>query len=406
MRKVAERHHNVMTELASFIAEGNSVTLVHGNHDLEFHWPGVQEEFREQLWRRVEIRPESMRPSDVAECDPNEDPKESFNALVTFEPWFFYVQNTIYVEHGHQYDPYCASEHVMAPFSPKDPKRSWRGFSEVLLRYVVRPTRGMHEHGHENMIALDYVRFGLALGVRGAFRLGVRFLYAMLELFRLRRAYFSEAGKALAKEHERRMALLAKASQIGIERLKALAALHAPPVTRSIRSILGSVFLDKIALGMAAVIAMMLVAYFQARSGHRWAGAALVLLAWGFLHRHLTKARKVDPGDNLAERAVKLATLFPAEYIVMGHTHVPVKRKVTEQATYVNLGSWAEEERPGRAAVCLSGGAYPSRDRNPRRRPACSTRKFPRVAHRTWNTCGDRIHKHKKRKNSRRSRRH
>nr|MBP9113682.1 hypothetical protein [Polyangiaceae bacterium] len=43
-------------------------------------------------------------------------------------------------------------------------------------------------------------------------------------------------------------------------------------------------------------------------------------------------------------RAVKLATLFPAEYIVMGHTHVPVKRKVTEQATYVNLGSWAEEE--------------------------------------------------------------
>ena len=39
----------------------------------------------------------------------------------------------------------------MAPLSPMDPKRIARSFWDVLLRWVVRPTRGMPEYGHERM---------------------------------------------------------------------------------------------------------------------------------------------------------------------------------------------------------------------------------------------------------------
>ena len=39
----------------------------------------------------------------------------------------------------------------------------------------------------------------------------------------------------------------------------------------------------------------------------------------------------------------QLAKLFPAAFVVMGHTHIP-KYTPAGDATYVNLGSWAEDE--------------------------------------------------------------
>ena len=44
----------------------------------------------------------------------------------------------------------------------------------------------------------------------------------------------------------------------------------------------------------------------------------------------------------MVERAAHLASLFPAAFVVMGHTHVPVAVPVGA-ATYVNVGSWAED---------------------------------------------------------------
>jgi hypothetical protein len=74
--------------------------------------------------------------------------------------------------------------------------------------------------------------------------------------------------------------------------------------------------------------------------------ATCVALAWFIAYRVLSWLRpKVDPDDALKERAAHLARLFPAAFVVMGHTHVPMKLPVNQGAsTYVNLGSWAEEE--------------------------------------------------------------
>jgi hypothetical protein len=44
----------------------------------------------------------------------------------------------------------------------------------------------------------------------------------------------------------------------------------------------------------------------------------------------------------MVERAAHLARLFPAAFVVMGHTHVPVAVPAGD-ATYVNVGSWAED---------------------------------------------------------------
>ena len=46
----------------------------------------------------------------------------------------------------------------------------------------------------------------------------------------------------------------------------------------------------------------------------------------------------------MSVRADDLAKLFPSSFIVMGHTHVPTTKPLGNEAVYINLGSWAEEE--------------------------------------------------------------
>jgi UDP-2,3-diacylglucosamine pyrophosphatase LpxH len=95
---------------------------------------------------------------------------------------------------------------------------------------------------------------------------------------------------------------------------------------------------------------ILLVAY------HQFLVAFVCAFVWAFLHLELSELRpSVDPAKLMAERAEDLVRLFPASFVVMGHTHVPDTRALAD-ATYVNLGSWAEgepekdETKPYRAA--------------------------------------------------------
>jgi UDP-2,3-diacylglucosamine pyrophosphatase LpxH len=332
LRRVAERHVEVLSSLAEFVAHGHALTMVHGNHDIEFHWDAVRTEFKAILARLA-----SKTHPDLDEA--------VFSARIEFNPWFFWADGVAYVEHGHQYDAMCATDYVMAPLSPLDPRRISRGFTEVFLRYVVRPTRGMKEHGHEGKGLLDYIGFAVGLGVRGLFGLGWRFASAIVELLRLRRANFTDAARVLREEHEKRMALLAEARRIGIDRVRALAALQVAPIGRSIHGILASVLLDRLALGLLSSLMLVGVAVASWHHGHLWWAAGCVVVAWAFTNRHLTKQRKLEPDDLLVDRAQHLARLFPAAFVVMGHTHVPLRVDVNDgSATYINVGSWAEEE--------------------------------------------------------------
>jgi UDP-2,3-diacylglucosamine pyrophosphatase LpxH len=330
LRRVAARHGDVFEALAAFVADGHALTLIHGNHDVEFHWDEVKTDFRSVLLTHAKLSGALA---------------EQFLGRIDFRAWFYYWGGVAYIEHGHQYDPYCATENQMAPLSPLDPRRVVRGFCDVLLRFVVRPTTGLREHGHENMGLFDYIGFGAKLGFGGMARLGIRFFEAVIELFRLRREYLSEAAATLREEHERRVTALGEATRIGIDRIRALVALQAPPVTRSIRGILASVLLDRLALGLVASLLLIVTGVLGLYSGRFFVGSACVALAWVVGHWYLSRQRRIDPTEELAERATHLARLLPAALVVMGHTHAPAEVAMNDGASkYINLGSWAEEE--------------------------------------------------------------
>jgi UDP-2,3-diacylglucosamine pyrophosphatase LpxH len=342
LRAAIARHRSVFVALAAFLADGHAMTIVHGNHDVEFHWDAVKEELRSQLATMAAV------------CAAEPEALAELGARVEFAPWFYYVGGVAYVEHGHQYDMLCSTELVMAPLSPRDPRRIARTFSDVLLRWVVRPTRGMPEYGHERMGIPDYVVFGLRLGMTGVVRLVARFAAAVIEMFRLQRASLSEAAVALREEHERRMAALAAGMRVGLERLRALAALQVPPATRSTSKILAGVLLDCLAVAVVAPLAMGVIAFFAGRHPLGWGAIAGIGAGWALLHRQLKRRRRawfgehLDNDATLVDRAGRLARLFPAAFVVMGHTHTPARVRVADgAATYVNVGSWHEAEAAG-----------------------------------------------------------
>lgn len=325
LRLVMEHDAAVMQSLAEFVAAGNSLVIVRGNHDVEWHWQAVQDEFRHALAARAPLRPEHIE----------------------FAPWFYYEKGVVYVEHGHQYDAYCSYEHVLHPVSPTDPRRTTRSLSDILLRYVVRPTRGMSEAGHAAAGMLDYLRFGARLGAGGMLDLARRFVRATQALFSLWREHVSEAARWIQREHDTRMEQLSRLHRIKLRRLRSLARLQRPPVTKSLLAILSSVMLDRVALGaVGALLATVLflgIDSFWLASAYVL-GASLLLVMAGIASRRLRHS--LEPSAELRERSTRVARLFPAAFIVMGHTHLPETRPATADATYVNLGAWAEEDAP------------------------------------------------------------
>lgn len=359
LRRVALRHADVFAALASFVADGHALTLIHGNHDIELHWDAVKDDLRDLLYAHAcaSREAEQRRARETASTAPDtrdagataSETREAFDARIEFNPWFFYRDGVAYIEHGHQYDPFCATDHIMAPLSPSDPRRVARAYCDTLLRFIVRPS-GMAEHGHEHVGIAHYVQLGARLGISGALNLGLRFARAVGELFRLRKEYLSETAALLKAEHEARVGKLAEATRIGADRLRALLLLQAPPLGKSIHGILAGVLLDRLALALAATLACVVLAVYGAFHGHALWGVAGVLVVWSLLNRWLATQRTVDPAEHMIERAGHLARLFPAAFVVMGHTHVPLKVPAGE-ATYVNVGSWAEEAAEADAAT-------------------------------------------------------
>ncbi len=333
MRAVARRHDLVFRKLAEFIADGHSLVLIRGNHDVEFYWDTAKHAFVDAIVERCHAL--------------NGDPiaTRAFRERIEFSPWFYYVEGLLYVEHGHQYDETCSYEHVLAPISPTDGRRIRWSISDVLLRYVVRPTPGFGSEGHDNQSMMHYVRLGLSMGVKGCASLAYRFFSAIAHLFAIWSEQFDRGASWVRAEHERRLARLSGRLRIGSRKLRQLAALSATPVTGRFYSIMRAVFLDGVLGVMFSLLSILVLSLASPLPWHALlaiAGAQAVgIYAWA-------KSSKVhDAVDAVRRGAVRVAQLLPTPFIVMGHTHSPTVEPVADGVTYVNLGSWAHDDLDG-----------------------------------------------------------
>lgn len=139
IRTILNDHCGWIKKLSQFICNGNKVVIIIGNHDLELHWPRVQEEVIKAL----------------------KLPKEYKN-YIRFTEWFYISNKDTHIEHGNQYDPYCLAQDPINPFIKRFNRVEVRiPFGNLATRYMINNMGFFNPHVDSNFImsAKEYFLF-------------------------------------------------------------------------------------------------------------------------------------------------------------------------------------------------------------------------------------------------------
>ncbi len=134
--RVYQGHPGFFQALAWFVARGNQVVFIKGNHDIEMHWLKVQMGLKHQLAEAYA----KARTGGLYELDWAKLPKEFGRAekdRVFFLPWNYYEPGRVYIEHGQQFRSDDSEAHVLWPMLPWDEKMLEFTWGDLFGRYVV-----------------------------------------------------------------------------------------------------------------------------------------------------------------------------------------------------------------------------------------------------------------------------
>lgn len=100
LKRIMDGHWRFFQGLANFLNKGHKVIIIPGNHDIEFVYEQVQNTCKSELSKYLTDPPEARN------LDEN----------LEFIPWFYYENDLVFVEHGHQYDPLNSFDFFLCPF--------------------------------------------------------------------------------------------------------------------------------------------------------------------------------------------------------------------------------------------------------------------------------------------------
>ena len=322
--RVFERHPGVFQRLGEFVAAGNELIIVVGNHDVEFRFPAVQRRFVEQLERIV---PGSAEPGGGA---------------IRFCPWFYYEEERVYVEHGHQYDEYCSFDYQLHPVD--DDGGVALSIAHAGIRYFTNLVPSIDPVVAETWVFVDYLRWASAHGARAMARLC--FLYAVfvwkaLSWWSSLTNRVSEAARA--EKHQAALGRLGEELQIAAEQLRALDELRCVPVIKRLGRTMKTLFLDRLLVGGAGV-ALTAVALWALPGWLRVCGVAAVWTAGAAANWLLGRGRVVSSHVALRRAPEAIRAILRAPFVVFGHSHYAERVPLSGGGVYFNTGAWSQED--------------------------------------------------------------
>lgn len=379
LAQIARGHERFMQALAGFVAAGNTVSVVKGNHDVEFHYPAVRQVLVDELRRAWQGQGGAAAGlANIRE-----------GGGVRFRDWFYYEKDLLWVEHGSQYEGMNAFKYWLSPLLPDIP--GWPPgrrneidlpLGSLFVRYLFNRVENVEPFADNMKPATRFVTWLfrkhpiVALGFLardGAYMLG--------KMRRALRRLDPSAYDARKQAHADRLAELADECDLPLANLAEIDALREPVTlqepaswVRMLRPILAPwCALSILGLLLAVATATVLLAAARLLGGALpsqlgaivprfiarvvyatgpWALLVVVLAAGLLLVRWAVTGRERTKPGKLALGAERIARLLPVQYVVMGHTHEAELRKLGKQGgralEYFNTGSWTKvfgEER-------------------------------------------------------------
>lgn len=329
VKAIAARHPRVFEAMQAFVSAGHSIVLVRGNHDVELHWRAAQQAFVDSIVSYAPVEARRELASRIQIC-----------------PWFFAVEGLLYVEHGHEFDGMCSYGDPLLPTCERDPRRIRSTPFSVLLRHVARPTRGLSTSAYGYVGMAAYASLVRTLGALNSARIALRFARAAWRLLGDCFAHRNDRLRRRALHASVRHRHFLARTGVTAERLDALKKLYAAPAARSLKFVMRSLYLDRVAcllLSFACVGIAALAAHYQGVSESLACALPGALAA---AYACIGSGSNTAPNERMREGAKNIAYLFNARWVVMGHTHEPRVDRLSPHSSYVNLGSWGEDELP------------------------------------------------------------
>jgi len=385
MGKIAEGHPEFFRALAEFLVEGNLVTVIKGNHDIELHYPGVRAEFMTRLQEAYGC----AHPGEAA-------PKQKIAELVRFSDWFYHEPGLLWIEHGQQYDDVNVFPYQLSPLLPNRPKWSEERANEVdlpwgslFVRYFFNDVEAVEPFADNIKPQTEFIRWWFRHHPTTALKFGIFGTQFLLE--KLRRAWspMKPGAYALRREqHEARLRHLAEESGIAesdlayIDGLRAKSLLKetSPVGWKIARTILSwhlfRPLLVLISILSAIVVAVVVLSAFapvipesirhlfwdrwntgtrgevlrHAVGVIRWFVFPIVVTVNVLILRWLLAPQHKTEFSALVPKASAIASRLGVKAVLMGHTHdADLQRIGANGEEYFNTGTWtkvfSEEER-------------------------------------------------------------
>ena len=348
LERIARGHQRFFAVLGWFVAHGNHVAVVKGNHDVELHWLQVQERLMrevERAYTRERLTLGDGPPVTPAEC----------RARIHFYPWFYYEAGRVYVEHGGQYD---AANHFcdcLAPVLPDDPERIALPWGSLFVRYLFNKVEDVHPFADNVRPLTRYLRWAFRKDPIGTVEMlvtrGGVFLRALWNVTHKTAAAGLRHAGARGKCAQPSVPV-AQPPEVA-EEITVLAQRRVDAVWRDW---VGSAVQGLLSLLMALIVVTFLVLAGLTLVGRGGWMTAVYLMAAAlayFLRRGLKRGlASLFESDHLPYVARELEHILrrahPVRYIVLGHSHQATLERL-EGAWYVNTGAWVpvyEEKGP------------------------------------------------------------
>lgn len=324
IQKIIEDHTLFFQSLLRFLQKGHQIVFIIGNHDVELHYPAVQEE----ILKALHIKNES-------------------NESVRFNEWFYISENDTLIEHGNQYDPYCVFEDPINPFS--------RGYNYITMklpfgnqacRYILNGLGFFNPHVDSNYIMSmkDYVNIFLRYMVRAQPLLILDWFGGALATL-----FYSVKDKTLRPVRnplkiEDRVEEIAQKSKADPRVVRELKELFVDSATNFPLLVMKELWLDRAFLLMISfLLILQFFTVMNAAFGISlfWIFIPLFLLLPFFLFYSKSIISNVSTYKEPDEKTLSISSAITGvQRIVYGHTHIP-RHEIIGPVEHLNSGCWS-----------------------------------------------------------------
>lgn len=324
IEKILKDHAEFIKALRGFILRGHRVVFVIGNHDLELHFPVVQEEIRKQL-----------------------DLSDEKQAQVRFVEWFYISNKDTLIEHGNQYDPYCLCDDPVNPYV--------RGYNYVALklpfgnlacRYISNGMGFFNPHVDTNYIMTlsEYVKFFFKYMWRA--QPGLVFTWFWGALATLLHASVDRLSSPIRNplRIEDRVSIIAEKANAEPRMVREMKELFAAPAASQPLLLARELWLDRAFMVFIAFFLIFQLMVFV-RSVYEisffWAFIPLFMLLPFFLFYSRSVNSLVSSYKEPDDRVLAMASaITKVQRIIYGHTH-HTRHEIIGSVEHLNSGCWS-----------------------------------------------------------------